>query len=204
MTIRGSSGPELPAVDSPVACAIVEPMPDDPVCSDAGGAAVSTWSAVSVARCWEPGPPSPLLFAPSLPAPPVSFPSSSLLGFEGVAIEVGAVAAANSAASLPAWPCSSSFFVFCEPRTLIGERWRAAWSVFLSPPVVGKASVYWAAAELLGGTTASSAADAEAGIAKRAAIATVDSESWALRGFIRSVRRADSSVAGGGLSGAHS
>ena len=72
------------------------------------------------------------------------------------------MAAATTAAALPAAPCFSSFCAFFVPSTLEGDRWCVALSVFLPPPAVGKTSVYWAAAEFPGGTTAPSPAAAEA------------------------------------------
>ena len=82
---------------------------------------------------------------------------------DGVAIEVGAVAAAVSAAARPSGPCASSLWALWAPSTLAGDRCLGFWSVFLSPPAVGNVSVYWVAAELPGGTTASAAAAAAAG-----------------------------------------
>src|SRR4029077_19471945 len=163
-----------------------EPTPDEPAGSGAGagGRTVPASLTVLLPCRGALAPPPPLPFPPaSTPCPPPLLCVEGVCAGGGGASESAAVAAAPAAAAWPSGPCFSSFLALCEPRTLAGDRWLGFWSVFLSPPEVGIVSVYWVAAELLGGTTASSTWAAAAGVAKIAAIAIAADESRMLGAF---------------------
>ncbi len=112
--------------------------------------------------------PSAGCFAWALPSPPVvavAPPPSRAGAVEVSGLTVcrggselvgGAVSAATSAATRPSLPCDSSWRALRLPSTAAGFGFLPLPPPALrSPPAVGNASVYWLAAELPGGNTAS-------------------------------------------------